>query len=139
MKKLTRSKIVPSLVRVAEETTAYPGYRYVYFKSFEELDEYFRATCGDDWLEQEWAKFWLRDHWKSAKQESRDQNTQPSTLRKTEKTTSKVPRHILIALMSHYQSQGMSLRQIADTLRDVDGIQVSHVMVSYLLKQLQAD
>jgi hypothetical protein len=109
----------------------------VYFKTFEELDEYFRATCGDDWLEQEWAKFWLRDHWRIAKQDAREQSNLMRGSAKTEKSATKVPRHILIALMSHYQAQGMSLRQIADTLKDVDGIQVSHVMVSYLLRESQ--
>jgi hypothetical protein len=131
MKKLSRKQIVPSLVKHTEITSAYPGYRYVYFSSFEELNAYFTETCGKDWMETEWAKFWLRDHWRLMKQESREYHAKG----KAEKPkNSKVPAHILKALIEHYQEQKLSLRAIASRLYENDGITLDYSTISKFMK-----
>lgn len=56
------NKFWPPLVKEAELCATYPGYKYKYFNSFEELDAHFREICGEDWIEQEWAKFWIGQH-----------------------------------------------------------------------------
>jgi hypothetical protein len=52
----------PPLVREIVITDQYPGYRYEFFKSFRELNEYFCKECGDDWRTQPWAIYWISQH-----------------------------------------------------------------------------
>lgn len=133
MKNLLRSQLVPSLVKEVELTTAYPGYRFTYFKSFKELDEYFTQECGFDWKEQEWALFWLRDYWRSVKQDARELR-EPSRVGTVNNT--KPPTHIIKALIEHYQlEQRMSLRQIAQALQTNDSVALTYSAISKFMKR----
>lgn len=135
MKNIKREQLVPALVKEVEITSTHPGYRYVYFTSFNELDQYFRELCGDDWKEQEWAKFWLRDHWRTLKQESK-----PMPVAKSKKTKDgvkiKYPKRLVKALAEHYVKEcNLSLRETARALREKDGIALDHSTIAKLLKE----
>lgn len=56
------SKFWPPLVREVIDCVEHPGYRYEFFKTFAELDDYFTGLCGEDWIKQPWAEFWLGQH-----------------------------------------------------------------------------
>ncbi len=52
----------PPLVRDIEICTEYPGYKHHFFKTFAEVYAYFVSEYGEDWLQEEWAKFWIGQH-----------------------------------------------------------------------------
>lgn len=52
----------PPLVKSITNLPTFPGYRYEFFKTFKELDEYMTQECGPDWREQAWCKFWRGQH-----------------------------------------------------------------------------
>jgi len=55
-------KFWPPLVKNVEITSDYPGYKMRYFTSFDELNDYFSKECGEEWMQQEWAKYWIGQH-----------------------------------------------------------------------------
>lgn len=55
-------KFWPPLVKETLLVSEHPGYRHIFFETYEELNEYFTELCGPDWKEQEWCKFWLQQH-----------------------------------------------------------------------------
>lgn len=62
----------PQLVKQAIHTSAHPGYRYEYFQTIAEMDEYFSKECGSDWREQGWAQYWFDQHVESAALDRRE-------------------------------------------------------------------
>jgi hypothetical protein len=56
---ITKDQIAGSLVKEILSIPDYPGYKYVYFSNFAELDEYFTSTMGKDWKNQRWAQVYL--------------------------------------------------------------------------------
>ncbi len=62
----------PPLVKSVEVCSEYPGYKYTYFETFAELDEYFTKECGENWSKQEWAKYWFNQHKASKRAASRE-------------------------------------------------------------------
>jgi hypothetical protein len=56
----TRTAFWRELAHEVEETKEHPGYRYKYFKSFTELDEYMCANVDPNWKDTSWGKFLLR-------------------------------------------------------------------------------
>jgi hypothetical protein len=43
-----------------EDTTEYPGYRYVFCKTFAEFDKLMQEEAGSDWRQTEWARYLAR-------------------------------------------------------------------------------
>lgn len=64
----------PPLVREVTQTKQYPGYRYEYFRTFRELNEYFIKLCGTAWREEPWAKYWFNQHMETKNDDRRDPN-----------------------------------------------------------------
>lgn len=62
----------PPLVREAVENKDYPGYRYEFFSSFNELNKYFIELCGPDWMSEEWAIYWRNHHRETQRDDARD-------------------------------------------------------------------
>lgn len=48
-----------SVVKEVEQTTAYPGYRYIYFRDDDDANAYFTEQFGEDWFQLPWAQFML--------------------------------------------------------------------------------
>lgn len=65
----------PPLVREVVITAQHPGYRHEFFKSFRELDAYFRATVHDNWRQEAWAEFWIGQHKETQNDDRRDLQT----------------------------------------------------------------
>lgn len=55
-------KFWPPLVKEISITKDYPGYKYEFFDNYEDLDKYFTDLCGDDWVHQPWAQYWIGQH-----------------------------------------------------------------------------
>lgn len=56
---MARPCIWKQVVKEVEQTVAYPGYRYVYFKDDADADVYFRELYGPDWKDLPWARFMI--------------------------------------------------------------------------------
>lgn len=50
-----------NVVKSVDIIPQHPGYRYNYFKSWQDFDECMKETCGEDWQTKPWAKVFLRD------------------------------------------------------------------------------
>lgn len=57
-----RDTLFVPVVRDVDTMTIHPGYRYNFFKTFRELDNYFSRTIGSHWQNEEWARYWLNQH-----------------------------------------------------------------------------
>jgi hypothetical protein len=55
--------IIRSMVKETVDLDRFPWWEHKFFDSFNELDAQFKIWFGEDWRDQEWAKFWLRDAW----------------------------------------------------------------------------
>lgn len=115
-------RFFPRLVRSVDLVTTYPGYSYNYFNNFQEIDDYFKKTVGDDWLDTEWARFWLRNHWSENKKENRVPNTSSG---KPNKRIG-VPKDIIYALIRHfYYKRKFSYRKVSNILSKHYDIEIS--------------
>lgn len=54
-----RELVARSLVKGILYTKSYPGFEYMFFGSFAEVDEIFRSIHGPAWTLLPWAKVWL--------------------------------------------------------------------------------
>jgi hypothetical protein len=135
---------IPQLVKRVDLTREYPGYRYVYFETYAELDAYFTAECGPDWRQQEWAKEWFREEWseEKAEKEARRRKVQYEENQSYEQvhrkdpeslTSRKVPKHILKSLAQFYFEKERSLRLAAVALKENENITISHVTLRKIL------
>lgn len=68
----------PPLVRNCVITKEYPGYRYEFFQSFAELDEYFTRIVGPHWRREPWAEFWIGQHHESQHSDRKELRTGPA-------------------------------------------------------------
>ncbi len=57
-----QSRFIQTCVKEVRQTAEYPGYQYLFFRSYAEFDVYFKEVCGADWRNQEWARFWFNDN-----------------------------------------------------------------------------
>lgn len=136
MKQLRRENIVPSLVKNVDILSTHPGYRYNYFQSFEELDDYFKKECGEDWRSQEWAKFWISDYRSFERsltiKENRQKLAQPETVNTARSDRANF---ILLAIKQFRDVENKSLRDIAKFLLDEYDIKIHHVNLWRLLER----
>jgi len=124
-------KFFPYIVKSTKFTKDYPGYSYEYFQSFEELDNYLRLNCGENWIDQNWAKFWLRDYWKENKRENR---VPSRNSKKQKEVNSKKPKHIIKMFILHYHKRRKySYRRISKVLKEKHGINVSIATISRVI------
>lgn len=144
--------IVRTLVKEIEEINTAPGWKYRFFQSFEELDQQFKIWFGEDWRQQEWAKFWLRDHWnfETAEYRRHQIHTQGKKFRqRTEgsrrynrnrfgpkQLTKKVPPETLAAFIKELQERGItSRRKQQAVIKEKYGISISDSSVHNLKKK----
>lgn len=57
MKAFDKDRFWRSVVKEAQKISEHPGYRYVYFNSFSEVDQFFTDMIGADWEREPWVQF----------------------------------------------------------------------------------
>lgn len=136
----------------AENCPQHPGYKFNYFDSFQELDNYFKREFGENWREQEWAKFWLRDHNAFETREHdralinergvRYRSQNPDSIRNRRNREGpkqlryRVAPSALASFIVDLQSRGVtSLREVAASIYSEYGIKLSHETIRRIKKK----
>jgi hypothetical protein len=135
-----------------EMTSIHPGYKFKYFQSYSELDAYFKTQFGENWRQEEWARFWMRDHnsfetrehsrkeidnrgiaSRSKKHGSRRYTTE---LQGPKQIGRRVAKPTLLGLIKLCVSEGVTNnRKIAKLLFQNENIEISHQTVWNLRKK----
>ncbi len=113
------ARFFPTLVKDILFLDHPPWMKYIYVRSFEELDALLRRECGDDWKTQPWAVYWLRSYWNESKPKKQ------RTIKRSKRLYRySVPYYILVQLVHYYAQQQYSLRKIVQTLRTVHSLPI---------------
>lgn len=128
----------PPLVKEIEHTKDYPGYRYKYFTSFQELNSYFSDLCGHNWREQEWAKYWINQHLETKNDDRKAFiSPAPDSSKGGPRRDIKMIRELV---HTYYNiNPKMSSYKIARHIAHEQGITVSHQTVWSILKKLRSN
>lgn len=144
--------LIKTFVYSVEICPQHPGYKYKYFSTFKELDKYFKQEFGPNWRQEEWAKFWLKDHNRIETQDydreeihkrgKRFRQRTPGSRRYFQEKlgprqlSKKVPPETLAAFIKELQEQGItSKRKQAEAIREKHGISIGYDTVYRLKKK----
>lgn len=84
-------------------------------------------------MNQNWAKFWLRDYWKENKKDTRPIS---SRYNKTKEEKKRKPRHIVKMFVLHYhKKRKLSYRKISKVLKEKHGINTSIATISRIINE----
>lgn len=132
-----------NLVKTSIQTREYPGYRYIFFQSEEELDKYFCELIGDHWRSEPWAQYLL------STTQSRDEGDKYASVALSEKLDNirlrrqpkrrkqskpaKVSKFVVDSLIQQLSKKNLSLRGIKKELWHSYSISRSHEYIRGVL------
>lgn len=116
---------LPPLVKSVNFTREYPGFSYQYFKNFEEINSYFSELCGDDWMNQEWAKVWIGEHSKEKMRQKRNLSPRKITTKKfSRRNKFNKPIYLVRAVIRELNNEGLDQDSIQELLITRYGIEL---------------
>lgn len=130
----------------------HPYWKHDFCKSFKDLDKYLTSELGTNWIKEEWAKYWLGNHFLFERTLVRHEvlNARGPIYKKRtlgsrrnlletqgpRQLMKKVPPEILGAFIKELKEQGvLSKRKQAAAIREKYGINISHETVRYIKKK----